>query len=101
MRIECWLRHLKEKPSELWTYNPSETDGGNKSLTNKLQIMKKFIVVQEDEGLFNMFERDMFDKDGYIEGYEGIEGYNIKDMDIVAEFNTMEKAEDYIDKHSY
>ena len=63
--------------------------------------MKKFIVVQEDEGLFNLFEREMFDANGYLEGYEGIDCYNIKDMDIVAEFNTMQKAEDYIDKHSY
>lgn len=63
--------------------------------------MKKFIVIQEDEGLFNLFEREMFDANGYLEGYEGEEGYNIKDMDIVAEFNTMKQAEDYIDKHSY
>lgn len=63
--------------------------------------MKKFIVVQEDDGLFNLFGREMFNEDGYLEGYEGIDGYNIKDMDIVAEFNTMQKAEDYIDEHSY
>ena len=63
--------------------------------------MKKFIVVQEDEGLFNLFGREMFNEDGYLEGYEGIKGYNIKDMDIVAEFNTMKQAEDYIDEHRY
>ena len=63
--------------------------------------MKKYIVVQEDEGLLNLFGREMFNEDGYLEGYEGIDGYNIKDMDIVAEFNTMKQAEDYIDKHSY
>ena len=63
--------------------------------------MKKFIVVQEDEGLFNLFGREMFNEDGYLEGYEGIDGYNIEDMDIVAEFDTMQRAEDYIDRHSY
>lgn len=63
--------------------------------------MKKFIVVQEDEGLFNLFGREMFNKDGYLEGYDGEEGYNINDMDVVAEFNTIKQAEDYIDKHSY
>ena len=63
--------------------------------------MKKFIVVQEEDRLFNLFGREMFNEDGYLEGYEGIDGYNIKDMDIVAEFNTMKQAEDYIDKHSY
>ena len=63
--------------------------------------MKKYIVVQEDEGLLNLFGREMFNEDGYLEGYEGIDGYNIKDMDIVAEFNTMKQAEDYIDEHSY
>ena len=59
--------------------------------------MKNVIVVQEDEGLFNIFDRAMFDEDGYLEGYEGIEGYNIADMDIVAEFDSIEKAEDFID----
>lgn len=63
--------------------------------------MKKYIVVQEDEGSFNLFERSMFDSDGYLEGYAGIEGYNIEDMDIVAEFDTMRGAVDYIDEHSY
>ena len=58
--------------------------------------MKNVIVVQEDEGLFNVFDRAMFDEDGYLEGYEGMEGYNIADMDIVAEFNSIEKAEDFI-----
>ena len=59
--------------------------------------MKKFIVVQEDEGLFNLFDRAMFNEDGYLEGYEGVEGYNIADMDIVAEFNTLKQAEDFIE----
>ena len=59
--------------------------------------MKNVIVVQEDEGLFNVFDRVMFDEDGYLEGYEGIEGYNIADMDIVAEFDSIEKAEDFIE----
>ena len=63
--------------------------------------MKKIIVVQEDEGLFNLFERSMFDENGYLEGYEGEEGYNIEDFDIVAQFDTMREAEDYIDKYSY
>ena len=60
--------------------------------------MKKFIVVQEDEGLFNLFDRAMFDENGYLEGYEGMEGYNIADMDIIAEFNTLKQAEDFIEK---
>ena len=38
------------------------------------------------------------DEDGYLEGYEGMEGYNIADMDIVAEFNTLKQAEDFIEK---
>ena len=60
--------------------------------------MKNIIVVQEDEGLFNVFDRAMFDEYGYLEGYEGMEGYNISDMDIVAEFNTVKQAEDFIEK---
>ena len=60
--------------------------------------MKNVIVVQEDEGLFNVFDRSMFDENGYLEGYEGMEGYNIADMDIIAEFNTLKQAEDFIEK---
>ena len=59
--------------------------------------MKNVIVVQEDEGLFNVFDRAMFDEDGYLEGYEGMEGYNMTDMDIVAEFDSIEEAEDFIE----
>ena len=59
--------------------------------------MKNIIVVQEDEGLFNVFDRAMFNEDGYLEGYEGMEGYNIADMDIVSEFNTLKQAEDFIE----
>lgn len=59
--------------------------------------MKNVIVVQEDEGLFNVFDRAMFDEYGYLEGYEGMEGYNIADMDIVAEFDSIEQAENFID----
>ena len=59
--------------------------------------MKNVIVVQEDEGLFNVFDRAMFDEDGYLEGYEGMEGYNISDMDIVAEFDSIEEAEYFIE----
>lgn len=59
--------------------------------------MKNVIVVQEDEDLFNVFDRAMFDEDGYLEGYEGMEGYNMTDMDIVAEFDSIEEAEDFIE----
>ena len=59
--------------------------------------MKNVIVVQEDEGLFNIFDRAMFDGNGYLEGFNGEEGYNIADMDIVAEFNSIETAEDFIE----
>ena len=59
--------------------------------------MKNVIVVQEDEGLFNIFDRAMFDENGYLEGFNGEEGYNIADMDIVAEFNSIETAEDFIE----
>lgn len=60
--------------------------------------MKKIIVVQEDEGLFNVFDRDMFNSYGYLEGYEGEEGYNIEDFDIVAEFDTLDEAIKFTEK---
>lgn len=59
--------------------------------------MKQIIVVQEDEKVFNIFDRDDFDKEGWLIGYEGEEGYNIEDFDIVAEFDTFEEACDYVD----
>ena len=34
--------------------------------------MKNVIVVQEDEGLFNVFDRAMFDENGYLDGYEAV-----------------------------
>ena len=54
--------------------------------------MKQFIVVQEDEKAFNIFDRDDFDKEGWLIGYEGEYGYNIEDFDIVAQFDYIEDA---------
>lgn len=54
--------------------------------------MKQFIVAQEDESTFNVFDRDDFNKDGWLIGYEGKAGYNIEDYDIIAEFDTFEEA---------
>ena len=59
--------------------------------------MKQFIVVQEDESTFNVFDRGDFNKDGWLIGYEGENGYNIEDFDITAEFDTFEEACDYAD----
>ena len=59
--------------------------------------MKQIIVVQEDEKAFNIFDRDDFDKEGWLIGHEGEYGYNIEDFDIVAGFDYIEDACDYVD----
>ena len=41
---------------------------------------------------------DMFDEEGYLEGHEGEDGYNIEDFDIIRYFNTWEHACAYCDR---
>lgn len=61
--------------------------------------MKKFIVVQEDDGLFNLFGREMFNENGYLWEYDGVEGYHFDDFDIVAEFDTLEEAIKFTERY--
>lgn len=60
--------------------------------------MKQIIVVQEDEKVFNIFDRDDFNEDGWLIGHEDEEGYNIEDFDIVAQFDYIEDACEYVDR---
>lgn len=59
--------------------------------------MKYYFVVDEGDGILNIFNRDMFSDHGYLEGHEYEDGYHIDDYDIVAEFDTYEAAVDYVE----
>lgn len=63
--------------------------------------MARFIVVQEDEDVYNVFDREEFDDKGYLNGYRNQEGYHISDFDIIKEFNSFEKASDYAESLMY
>ena len=52
---------------------------------------KRFFVADEG-GYVNPFAVDMFDSEGWLEGHENEEGYNIKDFDIIQYCNTWEDA---------
>ena len=43
---------------------------------------KRFFVADEG-GYANAFSLDMFDNEGWLEGHENEEGYNIEDFDII------------------
>lgn len=66
-----------------------------------LSEIKPFFVIQEDEGIFNIFCIADFDKDGYYGDHNGEDGYHISDFDIVAEFRSWKDAERYMDEHDY
>ena len=52
---------------------------------------KRFFVADEG-GYANAFAVDMFDGEGWLEGHENEEGYNIEDFDIIRYCNTWEEA---------
>ena len=52
---------------------------------------KRFFVADEG-GYANAFSVDMFDNEGWLEGHENEEGYNIEDFDIIRYCNTWQEA---------
>ena len=44
----------------------------------------------DEGGYTNAFAVDMFDGEGWLEGHENEEGYNIEDFDIIRYCNTWE-----------
>lgn len=60
----------------------------------------KYFIVEEDDGVYNIFYVDDFDEDGYLRGYNGQDGYHRSDFDIVEWFDTFEEACDWVEKHS-
>lgn len=48
--------------------------------------------VADDGEVYNAFSTDMFDENGWLIGYEGIEGYNFADFDIVRYCPSQEDA---------
>ena len=55
-------------------------------------LKKKYFFVADEGGYANPFAVDMFDSEGWLEGHENEEGYNIEDFDIIQYCNTWEEA---------
>lgn len=56
---------------------------------------KNYFVADEGDNIYNAFAFDMFDKDGYLEGHNGEQGYHLSDYDIVKKFATWTQAVEY------
>ena len=63
-------------------------------------MRKKYFVVEEDAGLYNIFSVEDFDADGYLWEHNGEDGYHMDDFDIVYETDSFEDACEYVEKHS-
>lgn len=57
--------------------------------------MKKYFVCQEDSDIANVFSLDDFDKNGYLDGYAGEDGYHIDDFEDKVWFKTFDEAAEY------
>ena len=60
---------------------------------------RSFFVVDEG-GFASPFSVDMFDDEGWLEGHENEDGYNIEDFDIIRYCDTWEEAVDIAAKYS-
>lgn len=60
-----------------------------------------WFVADEGDGVLNVFAYVDFDEDGYLQGYEGCEGYHITDFDVVARFRHFEDACRYVENELY
>ena len=51
-------------------------------VTNKKNVImkKKYFVVEEDTGLYNIFSVEDFDADGYLWEHNGEDGYHMDDF---------------------
>lgn len=58
---------------------------------------KNYFVAQEDTNLYNIFSYADFDENGWYLGHANDEGWNLKDFDIVAEFDNFGMAASWVD----
>ena len=65
-------------------------------------MRKKYFVVEEDAGVYNLFSVEGFDADGYLWGHNGEDGYHMDDYkdQIVFETDSFNDACEYVEKHS-
>lgn len=65
-------------------------------------MKKKYFVVEEDTGLYNIFSVEDFDADGYLLGHNGEEGYHMDDYkeQIVFETESFDDACKYVEKQN-
>lgn len=57
--------------------------------------MKKYFVCEEDNDIANVFSIEDFNKNGYLDGYDGEDGYHIDDFEDKVWFNTWDEACEY------
>lgn len=69
----------------------------NKQTDKIMDEHKQYFIAQEDTTIYNVFDYDEFDDDGYLDGHANEEGYHIDDFDIVAEFDTLDEANEWLD----
>lgn len=53
---------------------------------------ERSFFVADEGGFANPFSVDMFDDEGWLEGHENEDGYNIEDFDIIRYCDTWEEA---------
>lgn len=59
-----------------------------------------YFVAQEDTNVYNVFAFDEFNDNGFLEGYDGEDGYNLQDFDIVGMFEDFNDANEWVEQHS-
>ena len=65
-------------------------------------MKKKYFVVEEDTGLYNIFSVVDFDADGYLWEHNGEDGYHMDDFkeQVVYETDSFEDAVNWEERHS-
>jgi hypothetical protein len=63
---------------------------------------KKYFVVEEDTGVYNIFSVDDFDADGYLLEHNGEDGYHMDDFEeqVVYKTDSFKDAVDWEERHS-
>ncbi len=60
---------------------------------------KRYFVAHEDTNVYNVFDYEDFDLEGWYVNHENEDGYHINDFDIVAEFDDFDEACEWADEH--
>ena len=68
----------------------------------KIKPEKPYIVVFNDENCsLDIYCKDDFNDDGWLEGYYGIDNFHIDSMKVVHETTSLDLAYEFVDAISY